>query len=162
MSYFTLSDNTTPDSDKFDSGAGNSVIPDDTTCLAMIDECAWAEFNGDEHISLRWTIVQPEIYKNRKVFQKIRVNDADIKKQDKAKRMLFAIDKNAGGHLIAAGEEPTDSSLAKALMSKLMLIKVMIWEMDGKQGNWVAAVSPRTQAAPVQTAAPVQHDDIPF
>ena len=39
MSFWTTSDNQaiTP-STTFESGGGNSVIPDNTTCLAMIDE----------------------------------------------------------------------------------------------------------------------------
>ena len=59
--------------------------------------------------------------------------------------MLAAIDANCGGKLMASGEEPTDTSLAKALLNKPMHIKVMVWEMDDRKGNWVSAVAPKAK-----------------
>ena len=78
--FWTTSDNqeiTT--TGEFTSGGTIENIPDNTTCLAMIDEAGLAEYQGDEYISLRWVIAEPAIYKGRKVFQKVRVFDVDTK-----------------------------------------------------------------------------------
>lgn len=161
MSFFDLSDNSKVSTDgKFEVDTGSATIPNDTTCLAMIDEAGWAEYQGDEaglaeyksdeYINLRWVIAEPKQYANRKVFQKIRVYDTDAKKSDKAKKMLAAIDANAGGKLVASGQYPTDMMLTKALINKPMLIKVMEWEMNDRKGNWVAAVAPRSGKSPAQ------------
>ena len=130
----------------FESAPVIDVIPNDTTCVAMLDDCGWTEYQGEEYINLRWTVLEPSIYKNRKIFQKVKVHDSDAKKSEKARRMLAAIDANCGGKLMAANEEPTDTALAKALLNKPMLIKIMVWEMDDRKGNWISAVAPRQQA----------------
>ena len=145
MSFWTTSDNQTiTPSTTFESSGGNSVIPDNTTCLAMIDEAMLASYEGNMYINVRWQVLEPVAYKGRKVFQKVKVFDADPKVSDKAKKMLAAIDANAGGKLAQSNEAPNDISLAKALLSKPMLIKVMVWEMNDRTGNWVSMVSPRT------------------
>ena len=143
---------------------GNAIIPDNTTCLAMITAAAWYTDTqrDDTYISLTWTIAKPAEYANRKVFHKIRVLDKDGKKADKALDMLAAIDKNAGGKLAAAGVEPTNSTLFN-LIDKPMLIKLNVWDLDGRTGNWVSKVSPRTETAPAAQVVVEQHDeDIPF
>jgi len=165
MSFFSLSDNTTLETTgSFEAAPMIDVIPNDTSCLAMIEEAGWAQYEGDEYINLRWTVVEPAIYKNRKIFQKVRVYDADAKKADKAKRMLAAIDANAGGKLVASGEEPTDMAMAKSLLNKPMIIKVMVWEMGDRKGNWVSAVAPRQSKAAKPAPAPVADidEDIDF
>jgi len=133
----------------FTSGGGKiENIPDDTTCLALIDEAGIAEYEGTEYVNLRWTIAEPIAYKGRKIFQKIRIYDADPKKADKAKEMLLNIDANCGGKLAESEEAPNDKSMAKALLNKLMLVKVLVWELNGKSGNWIASVAPRKGASP--------------
>ena len=141
---------------EFDSGGGSfELIPEGTNVLAAISEIEWTLYNGDEYISAKWTILKPDEFKNRKVFQKIRVIDEDIKKSDKAKRMLAAIDKNAsGGKLLSLGRQPTDLDMAKALVNKPMVLKLGVWEMEGKSGNWVQAVSPKTASKPEPSPKP--------
>jgi hypothetical protein len=173
MSFWNLSEGNLETTGEFETGGGDiKPIPADTQCLATIDEAKWAtDMNGNSYVSLRWAVLQPTEYKNRKVFQKLWVKDNDprakdpVKKRDKALRMLAAIDVNAGGKLKAAGVEPTDDSLGIALSNKPMLIKVMEWkitdEVTGelKSGNWIGAVSARKGAAP----APVgKTEDAPF
>ena len=166
--FWTTSDNkeiTT--TGEFTSGGMIENIPDNTTCLAMIDEAGLAEYQGDEYISLRWVIAEPAIYKGRKIFQKVRVFDVDSKKADKAKKMLAAIDANCGGKLAQSDEAPNDTAMAKALLNKPMLIKVMVWDLEGRTGNWVAQVAPRKGATPVKeekSAEPsvVDIDSIPW
>lgn len=174
MSFWKTSDNQTiTPSTTFESGGGNSVIPDNTTCLAMIDEAQLSSYEGNTYINIRWQVLEPPVYKNRKVFQKVKCFDADPKVSDKAKKMLAAIDANAGGKLAASNEPPSDLSLAKALLSKPMLIKVMVWEINDRTGNWVSMVSPRgnsvppvSKPTPAPTPAPVVdeglHDDVPW
>jgi len=168
MSFWNLSDGEdvkTNSTGEFDAGGGRmEVIPDNTSVLAYIDEAKWDRTQDqDRFISLRWTILAPEEFKNRKIYQKVWVLDpkpntkADKVEQtrDKAKRMLAAIDTNAGGKLMARNEMPTDEGLTTCLTQKPMVVKIMVWEMPDRatggiaQGNWVGAVSPKT--TPVST-----------
>lgn len=162
-----------PANGEFEMGGGDiQPIPADTSCLAAIDEAKWDEKDGARYISLRWNVLQPAEYKNRKVYQKLWVADPDPKakdaekKREKAKRMLAAIDTNAGGKLRAAGVEPTETSLGIALINKPMVIKVMQWKIeDGaetKVGNWIGAVSAKKGAAPAPVAKPAVTEDAPF
>jgi hypothetical protein len=146
---------------KFETGGGNlDPIPDKTDCVAVIDE-AKIETNqeGLKYISLRWSVVQPSDYKNRKVFQKLWVYDEDpqaknsVQKKDKAKKMLFAIDANAGGKLKASGKAPSTDLLQSTIMNKPMQIKVMVWEQNGNSGNWISSVAPRAGGAGAMAAA---------
>ena len=147
-------------SGEFDAGGGNmDLIPPETNVLAAIDEAKWAKNQkGDEFISLRWTVIAPEEFANRKVFQKLWVTDFKpdvlskgedkaIAYRDKAKKMLAAIDSNAGGKLLAKPVMPTDESMTLHLTNKPMIVKIMVWEMpdrmtgDVARGNWVGKVS---------------------
>lgn len=169
MSFWDLNDQNEKidDSGEFDGGGGNiEPIPDGTGALAAIEEAKWDEYQDDEYISLKWRVIQPEAYKNRVVYQKVRVKDADPKKADKAKRMLAAIDTNAGGKLRKLNQEPADTDLMTALLGKTMAIKIMVWEIDDKTGNWIAAVSPGSaKSKPAAEPAPQQPIgdlDVPF
>lgn len=162
---------------KFETGGGNlDPIPDKTDCVAVIDE-AKIETNqeGLKYISLRWSIVQPSDYKNRKVFQKLWVYDEDpqaknpVQKKDKAKKMLFAIDANAGGKLKASGKAPSTDLLQSTVTNKPMQIKVMQMKRDdGSAMNWISSVAPRAggAGAMIAAAAPkvaeVLDDEVPF
>ena len=115
-------------------GGNLEPIPDGSNVMALIDEAKWDKTQDgmNSFISLRWSVLQPDQYKNRKVFQKLWVSDHDpnakspdaaAKKQEKALRMLAAIDANAGGALVASGVTPTDDALQMHLMNKPMVIK---------------------------------------
>lgn len=173
MSFFGLSDgsNAAQTDGTFESSNNMEPIPANTQLLAIVDEAKWDEYQGDSYISLRWTIMAPEEHKNRKIFQKVRVNDP--KKGDNAKRMLAAIDKNAGGKLAASGAYPTDESLTMALCHKPMVIRVQVWNMTKEDtgekmaGNWIDKVAARNGGAQAAQPAPVHapsstSDDIPF
>jgi hypothetical protein len=128
---------------EFDSNPAIEPIPSNTTLKVTIEGAEWAEYDGDEYISITWQVLAPDEYKNRKIFQKIRAKSHDDKKRQKALLMLAAIDANAGGALAKSKKAVFDDmDLATALTNKIMLIKVDIWESDdGKKGNWVRAVS---------------------
>ena len=192
MSFWDLSDGgTARDTEtEYEIPSGNlDPIPDGSSVLAMIDEAKWDEKDGSDYISLRWSVLSPDEYKNRKVFQKLWVTDADpnakddnaaSKKRDKARRMLAAIDANAGGKMTKKEGIPTDETLTICLTNKPMIIKCMLWEMPDREkhgefirGNWIAAVAPKAKgidvkvakAAPAKYApasAPVDDDEIPF
>lgn len=157
MSFWQLSDDKKVESNKeYEMEGGNlTPIPDDTVLKAMPTQAQWAEYQGDRYINLRWDVIDGE-YKGRVIFHKLKVYENDPKKADKAKRMLAAIDANAGGSLVKLDREPGDVDLASALCNKPMHIKVKVWEMEGddgveRKGNWICAVS--SMATPTQPAA---------
>lgn len=164
----------------FESGGGDlAPIPKGTSVLAVAEEATNAEYQGDRYINVKWRISKPEEYSNRVIYQKIRVYDTDTAKAERAKRMLAAIATNAGGKLFQAMQqaqesEPSDMSLTH-IAHKPMVLKLDVWELDGKTGNWVQAVSPYARQAAQQpapapapvapqapTGAPTFEDDIPF
>jgi hypothetical protein len=162
MSMWNLSDNSKLEaSTTFEMAGGGEPIPDGTQLRAIIDEASWADWEGETYVSLRWSVVEGE-FKNRKVFQKIKVYESDPKKADKARRMFAAIDANAGGQVIKLGRDPLDTDLAQHLCFKPMVIRVQIWEINDKKGNWVSMVAPSNAATPAPAANPIKEDDIPW
>ena len=177
------------------SGGSFAPIPDGSNVLAIIDEAKWdtARNSDAQFISLRWSVESPEAFLNRKIFQKLWVTDDDPNakdaekakaKRDKAKRMLAAIDANCGGKLAKTPRRPSDDDLALALQDRPMVIKCMVWEMTGgdgqtNSGNWISAVFPKSKgvsvaegttatkpparkAEPKRSFADDLDDDIPF
>jgi hypothetical protein len=159
MGFWDLSDGQTATNTgtEYEVPSGNmDPIPAGSSVLAMIDECKWEmRQTGEEFISARWTVLAPEEYKNRKVFHKMWVMDMDpsakdeatgMKKRDKARKMLAAIDANAGGKLTAKPGRPTNDDLLH-LTNKPMVCTMMEWEMPDTRnggtmrGNWVSAVA---------------------
>lgn len=178
MSFWNLSDS----SDKLDTtgsfeaiGGEMEPIPAKTQVKAAPDEAKWDNYEGNEYISLRWTVLAPVEYKGRKIFQKVRVMESDAKKADKAKKMLAAIAVNAGGGLLKVAGKPSDQDLQKHLLNKPMALLLQVWEIeksDGSgtaKGNWVSAVSPlkkQAAAAPAPLVEPEpaaeEDDDLGF
>lgn len=173
MSFWDLSDGSTAQSTtEYEAPQGNSEpIPDNTDVMAYPDEARWDKNkNGDEFISLRWRVAKPEAFKNRVVFQKLWVlgnnpdkHDPDKRKTqgDNAKRMLGAIDANAGGELMTINGRPSDEDLQRCLVNKMMVTKLKVWERktdtgETMSGNWICAVSPKSKGVDenVKPAAP--------
>src|ERR1700761_5314855 len=148
----SATENTTKE---FDSGGGNMApMPEGSSVLAMPDDVKWSEDrSGNEFLSVRWSVLKPDQFLNRKIFQKLWITDDDPKakdpgkKRDKAKKMLAAIDANAGGKLARKNGKPSDDDLAVALINKQMVVRLGLWEMEGDNGpmsgNWIQAVSPK-------------------
>ena len=131
----------------FESGGGDiQPIPNNTALIAAIEEGKWSEYQGEHYINLKFRVMRPQEYANRVLFQKLKVFDA--KKGDKAKQMLAAIDANCGGKLAKLTDAPEDMDLMTALVGKPMAVKVQVWDIDGKKGNWISAVAPAKQTAP--------------
>jgi len=169
MSFWNTSDNQQiQNTGTFEQAGGDlPPIPEGTQCLAMPEEAKWAEYDGAQYISIRWTVMAPAEYQNRKIFQKLWVlgnnqNNKNPQKQgDNAKKMLAAIDFNAGGKLMASGAAPTDEALAANLCYKQMMIKLAVWKNtnehgEKKEGNWVQAVAAPGSAQPTQPQQPAQ------
>lgn len=171
MSFWDLSDgdNASKTGDEYEVPGGNlDPIPAGSSVLAIIDEAKWDKKpnTGEEFISLRWSVVSPDEYKNRKIFHKCWVTDLDpqakdeakaIQKRDKARRMLAAIDANAGGKLTAQEGKPSDDSMALHLCNKPMIITLMEWSMRGNDGsdmsgNWVSRVAPKSAGIDLKPA----------
>lgn len=174
MSFWNLSSGEQVKTDgNFESGGGDMTpIPDGTSVLAIADEAKWDSFNdGPQFISIRWSVMAPQEYKNRKIFQKLWVGGNNphhkdpAKQGDSHKRMLAAIDANAGGKLFASGEAPTDDSMTRFLCNKPMVLKLGVWEMEvegqSKSGNWIQAVSPRNGGAAQKKVEPKKQEEKP-
>ena len=152
-------------------GGDMAPIPARTQVKVAIDEAKWDDYQGDDFISLRWTVLAPAEFKNRKIFQKLWVNgnnpqNKNPKEQgEKAIKMLGAIAVNAGGGLLKTPGKPTDADLQKHLLNKPMAIMLQVWriekDQDGnpvpkdeqKAGNWVSSVSPLKAKAPAAAVA---------
>ena len=173
MGFWNLSDgdNAAKTGTEYEIPGGNmDPIPAGSSVLAMVDEAKWAttQNNAEEYVSLRWTVLAPDEFKNRKVFQKLWVTDHDpnakdhakaIAKTDKARKMLAAVDANAGGKLTAKDAKPSNDDLAMALMDKPMVITLGVWESNqpgGSGGNWVMAVAPKNKELKIGDKAPAK------
>lgn len=157
MSFWQKQDGSAVENtNSFEMGGGDiKLIPNNTALIAAIEEAKWSEYQGESYINLKWRVMRPAEYANRVIFQKLHVFDP--KKGDKAKQMLMAIDANCGGKLARLNDAPEDMDLMTALVGKPMAAKVQVWEINGKTGNWISAVSPAKQQAPqAQTQAPRQ------
>ena len=167
--FFSLStgESAISESGSFEASA-KRLLPDNTDVVAAPEEVKWdTAFTGEEHIKIRWNVLSPKEYAGAKIDQKIFITDDKPRSnnpdadRDKAKKMFMAIDKNAGGHVGAAGVKPTNESLTKFLTNKMMVLKVMVYSMEIEKngeveeitGNWIAAVSPKNKNAPVATSS---------
>jgi hypothetical protein len=160
MSFFKLSTGEAVKSTGEVELGGFELIAHNTTCEAMIVECGWTSYEGESYINTKWQVTKPSQYANRIVFKKIQLMQTDSKKLDNAIKMFAAIDQNAtGGKLVAIGVRPDNAALF-ALLNKPMLIKVTVWEKDGKKGNTINAVSPRSQQ-PAPAPQPLTASQMP-
>ena len=131
MSFWDLNDGSKAEADStYEMEGGNlEPIPANTGCIAAIEEAKWDYYEEDSYISLKWRVIKPDDYSNRVIFQKVKVYGTSRDKDpqataDKAKRMLAAIDANAGGKLMKLKVVPEDTDLMSALVGKMMAIKV--------------------------------------
>lgn len=194
MSFWDLSDgdSAATGAKEYEAPTGNlDPIPDNSNVLATIEEAKWNDDKDmNRYMSIKWRVSEPEEFDNRVLFQKLWVLDLDPnakadkaeQKRDRAKRMLAAIDANAGGKLARKSGIPNDDDLALALHGKAMVIKCMVWTMTGSDGqensgNWISAVFAKGKELSVgerkpQAAKPAAKasggfkddldDDIPF
>lgn len=172
-----------PANGEFSPGGGDfELIPANTRVLFEIEAITMEEpnnFNDTEYVNIRWSILKPEIYGNRKVFQKIRVFDKDKEKRMKARKMLAVIDVNADSRLTKYAEkhkktleEFTTEDLTLCLVGKSMSGVIMVWkdnETKEPKGNWVSTIGPASSAKVTESAKPaakkskdIDDSDVPF
>jgi hypothetical protein len=179
MSIFSLSTGKKAESTgSAELGGSSEPIPEGTKVRAIITEAKWDEYQGERFIKLRWDVVSGEFAK-RVIFHKVKVYEPDPKKADKHRLMLAAIDFNCGGKLSKIDGEPSEIDLIKCLSNKPMVIRLGVWTIDGKSGNWLQAVEsgkpapaeksepkpeskPAPKPAPEPEVAPIDEDIIPF
>lgn len=151
MSYFKLSTGENPVTNgDFSTGAGDfAPIPKGQVVKAAVTSLKWDQHQDNpEVLSLEWVIGAPQKYRNRKIFQKIKLNDQSTETKDKAIRMLGAIYTNAGGDISKFTGKPTEAQLISDLANKFMLLELGVWELEdkSKSGNFVSRVSPVNNA----------------
>jgi|SRR5690554_87586 len=149
-------------------------IPSGTQVLAYAEDAAidqHPDFQPEEAVKIKWHIVKPAEYEGRVIFQKVKINDPNRDKRLRQLRMLAAIDANAGGAIAKHSGSLSDNLLQKALTQKPMLLRLEVWEFNGKTGNWVSSVAPKPTGEVVAMPAPkpaqnplneIPDDSIPF
>lgn len=154
-------------------------IPEGTRCAVEMEEIKFDSFPGSshEHINIKWKIDEPEEYDRRKFFQTIQINGTDPNSQyykeekqqkiiETARKMFFAIDKNAGGYIAALRRKPTTEELQKYLIGARMMVLLGVYN----EKNVVRSISPldkteepKPQASKLKPKpADDEDDDIPF
>ena len=162
MSFWQLSDGTQAENTTtFESGGGEiQPIPNNTALIGAIEEAKWSDWEGESYINLKWRVMRPSEFANRVIFQKLKV--FSDKQGDKAKQMLAAIDANCGGKLAKLRDTPQDEDLMMSLIGKPVAIKVQVWDINGKTGNWISAVAPAKQQAPQAQQQPTPRQPAPI
>jgi len=139
-------------------------IPNKTNVRAIMEE-AKRDANAQAHendlyISVKWDVLEPDAYKGRKVFQKLRIWDSNEQKAARHQKMLLAMDAQANGEIrkkaLEDGEMPGDLELA-SLQGKIMVIKLGRWDIDDKKGNYVMSICNPN----INVKGPLEGDEIP-
>lgn len=157
MANFWIVDKEEKITGQYELGGGMlDPIPAKTNCAAFVEEAKWDAYDGEDYISLKWKVLAPVEYKNRILFQKLKVSQDDKAKAKKAQQMLLNIDFNAKGKLSTLTEMPTTEDLQKSLCNKPMIINVQVWEIEDKKGNWISSVKPKNGNDPSHVAKKVE------
>lgn len=161
-----------PANGEFSSGGGDfELLPEGTRVLFEVEQAEIRQYEDIDNISLRWSVLQPELYKNRKIFQNVYVFADDKEKRMKARKMLAAIDVNADNRLTKYAEkkkislnEFTTEDLTICLVGQSMTGTIGKY----KDKNIVRGISPANSAKikePTKTAPKKEIDedeDLPF
>lgn len=134
------------------------LIPKDARVKAVIDEIEWSavpdESDNDAgvaYINVRYSILAPEEFKGRKIFQKLFVSsvgkpsakDAQ-KKRTNDLTLLAAINVNSNGQpLNNCTSAPTDAELS-TLIGTILLLQLDVWEIGDRKGNWIRSLEGAT------------------
>jgi hypothetical protein len=141
MSFYRLSDGSTPEGSEKANMENFVLIPEGTIANAkiLLAELADADpMNGsDDRYVVEYELLDGE-FKGNKVRQNIKAFDKDPKKKDKAIDMLVRIMKLCRFSPPHA-DAPTSSDLL-ALKQMKIQIKIGQWDMNGNSGNFVRGV----------------------
>jgi hypothetical protein len=140
---------------------------------AMLEEATVKVWEGVQSINLKARVIDGP-GKNRVLFLGLKCWDADSKKRDRAINLLVKLFQLTKAQMPAG--EPDDAALSK-ITNKPLSLKLDVWEIDGKSGNWLVNASEvgavvTGKAAPAKTPAPAKkpaasnpgdfEDNIPF
>ena len=158
MGIFTLGDGTRLEQfDNFDS-IEQVIIPDKTQLQCEVIKAGW-DINNDM-ILVILNVIQEGKYKGFKNEHKLRLNDINITKANKAKSMLMAYDTNGKGLINKydkAGKEITDDVISNSLVESKIIASFGVYPKTDRityevikddngntvpGGNWVYAISP--------------------
>jgi len=145
MSFWSLSDGSTPKGDAESSHVGSfAQIPDGTQAPAIIKDFILDQTDKGSWYKISWQIVEGD-FKGRVVFQKIKCFEPKKETADRALNMLKRI-YDLTQHKPTHGDAPSTSDLMP-MKGKVLGIKISEWSMsqaDGSfsQGNYVSEVHP--------------------
>ena len=145
-------------------GGSLDPMPDNTECQAYITEIEWKEppekaLMQDECIGIEWTISSGE-FKNRRLFQNLRIRSEDEKLHDKGMAILATLYCIAGKDITKITREPGDTELNKILQNLKANLKIGL--MKGKDGeqdrNYIKVI----KSTKVPADKDEDGDDIPY
>jgi hypothetical protein len=117
-------------------------IPNGTMALAMLEKCEKKSFTYDGEqvvfFNVDWKLLNSP-FKGFSVRQKIDIYAEKAAKADRAKEMFMLLFKLCNVNPTASG--PTENELFQ-LQHKVCGLRIMEWDLNGKQGNWVAELHP--------------------
>ena len=127
-------------------------IPDGTMSLVRLESAVNDDFQGTKTIKLEW-IIESEPYRNKHVFQKLKVYDPEPKVRHKALNLLKLCFDMFHVKQLNPEASPTDQDLAQ-MVNKHAGIKIQEWHMqkgDGSMGsgNWVSEIHSAQGFVPV-------------
>lgn len=119
-------------------------LPDDVEVKAILTECmwecTWGKENESSHVKCVWAITEQQ-YGNRRIFDKLKLHDEKVSAVKTGKRKLMMLDKIANAGIVKANVEPDDYAL-KRLEGTAVTIKLGLWEINGRKGNYVKSIMP--------------------
>lgn len=123
--------------------AFSGTIPDNTMATAYVESVLNDDYQGTKTIKIEWVLTAGD-FKDRKVFQKLKVYDADAKIRHKAKSMLKLLLDMFHVKQLSLDAAPSDQDLA-GMINRHAGIKIQEWSMvkaDGSMGsgNYVSEV----------------------
>jgi len=138
MSFYSLSDGSSPTGSEEDSNASVILtVFDNTFAKAKITACEIKIWGDNKYVEVRWQLIDTK-FKGIFVTQKIKVFEQSGKARDRAINMLVRLYKIANLKL-SHSDAPGNSDLAM-LKGRVMGIKIQQWFYQGKEGNWVSEV----------------------
>ena len=135
---------------------GGGIIPKDSKGIATISKITLDSLTNrqtnkvEDLVNIVWKFTEGEDTKGkplvkRTCFQKLRLWDEDEGKANNARLMLTALDNILTGGEMRKAELDIDKETLQLLKNDAeALITVGVWNIDGKEGNFVQAVAPAT------------------
>ncbi len=132
-------DNASDEAVKESGKTGFAVIPNDTNALAIIENVCLKKWQDNpEYVSVEWVLIDGE-FKNRHIWQSLRIDDEDEAKANRARNTLLKIYEIAGAK--KPNDRPSNMELFP-LIGKQAGIKILEYKINDKHDNFIGAVVP--------------------